>query len=110
MRTVLVFLNKHKQEKVFAAFSQKSGKPSENIADMPPADTVCVFFQDPHHQEASFLQDYDTHLSLVRLLIACCFESPDVLSNTFRLVSQFGQEAHHIHHTLKLFHDNKNIQ
>ena len=83
MQNVHIFLNKHKRERVFFSFPPKSGIPSENIADMPPADTVCVFFQDLHHQEANFLQDSDTHLSSGRLLKACFLENQYVSSNTF---------------------------
>ena len=110
MQNVHIFLNKHKRERVFFSFPPNSGIPSENIADMPPGNTVCVFFQDLHHQEANFLQDSDTHLSSGCLLKACFLENQYVSSNTFRQATLFVQGAHRIRHTPKPFRGNKNIQ
>ena len=51
-------------------FPPKSGKPSENIDDMPQVYTICAFFL--HHREGSFPQDTDKHLSSKRFTKACC--------------------------------------
>ena len=72
-------VNKHKQENRLRLFPPKSGKCliRENIADKQPVD---YFFK----------------ITTQIFSNALCLESPDVLSNTFPLVSLFGQKAHRI--------------
>ena len=63
-QSVLVCLNTHRQEMVFAFFYPKSGKSNVNTVDNRLDDIACVLSLDHHHLKANFLPDSDKHLSL----------------------------------------------
>ena len=63
-QSVLVCLNTHRQEMVFAFFYPKSGKSNVNTVANRLDDIACVLSLDHHHLKANFLPDSDKHLSL----------------------------------------------
>ena len=63
-QSVLVCLNTHRQEMVFAFFYPKSGKSNVNTVDKRLDDIACVLSLDHLHLKANFLPDSDKHLSL----------------------------------------------
>ena len=62
-QSVLVCLNTHKQEMVFAFFYPKSGKSNVSTVNKRLDDIACVLSLDHYHLKANFLPDSDKHLS-----------------------------------------------